>query len=240
MGGWRACRSWLFMSVVALASGCVSLPAPLTVKSQVPATLIGTVGVSGEDVRINGEMAGSGDAVTEGDTVVTGPYSSAVIDFIDGGYIHLDQDSKAIFVKKQLRRGTCNMAHMLNGQAFLDKDPFCLETPHLEALSTSLANVRVTTEQTEIVVLRGKLTLKRPQPMEIKEFQQAVVSKSDTAVNISDLTSSMALEFPDWRRPYRFFGYCCKRSVVLTAADRDRCELSNFSFIREQVVALCK
>ncbi|MDO9063772.1 MAG: FecR domain-containing protein, partial [Sulfuricella sp.] len=147
------------MSVVALASGCVFLPASLPFASRVPATLIGTVGISDGGVRINGEMAGNGDAVTGGDTVATGPGNSAVIDFIDGGYIHLDQNSKAIFVKKRLRHDTCNMAHMLSGQAFLDKDPFCFETPHLKALSTGLANVRVTTEQTEIVVLRGKFTL---------------------------------------------------------------------------------
>lgn len=207
-------------------------------REPVPGGRIGTLGVSGSNVFLNGNRARGGEPVRVGDSVTTGASSSGMIEFADGGIFQLDQDTDPIFVVKRLQAGFCILARIFQGQVFVDKQQFCIESPALDAINNSRINIRVTPQQTGITVLEGSVSVSRPQAMRILASHQLIMTRQGEA-RVRELSERELAEVVRWRKNYTFSGWCCKDSKVYPS-DRGQCSAGGFSFDRALLEAQCK
>lgn len=203
-----------------------------------PGMRIGTLGVSGSNVFLNGKRARGGEPLRVGDTVSTGTSSSGMIDFANGGVFQLDQDTDPIFVVKRLQAGFCILARIFRGQVFVDKQQFCIETPALDAINNSRINIRVTPRQTGIIVLAGNVSVSRPQAMRIVASQQLIMTLQGEG-RVRALGERELADSVRWRKNYTFSGWCCKDSKVYPS-DREQCSAGGFSFDRALLEAQCR
>ncbi|GAO35409.1 hypothetical protein SCT_0795 [Sulfuricella sp. T08] len=199
---------------------------------------IGTLGVAGSQVFLNGTRALGGEAIHVGDTVTTGNASSGLIEFSDGGLFQLDQNTDPIFLVKRLQSGFCILAKILSGQVFVDKQPFCIDSPALDAINNSRINIRVTPQQTGITVLSGSVTVVRPESARILVSQQYIMTLQGEA-RTRQLSERELMEMLRWRKNYTFTGWCCKDQQV-THSDREQCGTAQFSFDRVLLEAKCR
>ena len=199
---------------------------------------IGTLGVAGSQVFLNGNRALGGEAIRVGDTITTGNASSGLIEFADGGLFQLDQNTDPIFLVKRLQSGFCILARILRGQVFVDKQQFCIDSPALDAINNSRINIRVTAQQTGITVLQGSVSVERPQAARILAGQQYVMNLREVA-RMRQLDPAELLETVRWRNNYTFAGWCCKEQQVYPS-DREQCGTGRFSFDRALLEAQCK
>lgn len=199
---------------------------------------IGTLGVAGSQVFLNGNRAFGGEAIRVGDTVTTGNASSGLIEFADGGLFQLDQDTDPIFLVKRLQSGFCILSRILRGQVFVDKQQFCIDSPALDAINNSRINIRVTAQQTGITVLQGNVNVVRPQAARILAGQQYVMNLRGVA-RMRQLDPAELLETVRWRNNYTFAGWCCKAQQV-TPSDREQCGTGRFSFDRALLETQCR
>ena len=118
---------------------------------------------------------------------------------------------------------------ILVGEAFLDKQNFCFESPLLEAVSHSRINIHVIPQETEVTVVKGNVGVVRPaQSRSVKAGQKFGVTK-DGKVMFDDLSESQITETVSWRNNFTFQGWCCTDNK-LHLSDRDQCTAGNFSF----------
>jgi hypothetical protein len=199
---------------------------------------IGTLGVAGSNVFLNGQRALGGEAIRVGDTVTTGNASSGLIEFADGGVFQLDQDTDPVFLVKRLQSGFCILARILRGQVFVDKQQFCIDSPALDAINNSRINIRVTAQQTGITVLQGNVSTLRPQAARILAGQQYVMNLRGVA-RMRQLNDAELADTVRWRNNYTFAGWCCKQQQVYPS-DREQCGGGSFSFDRAGLEAQCK
>jgi hypothetical protein len=227
-------RHFLFVLAASLAGAC----APLPDTHQQPETgeVIGTLGVSGPNVFNNGKRAQNGDPVRLGDTITTGQNSSGIIEFHSGGFFQLDENTDPIFLLKRLQKGICVVARIFSGQAFVDKQEFCIETPALDAVNNSQINIRVQAQLTGLTVLKGNVSLTRPSAAHVRAGQQAIVTEKGE-VRLRRLSDAQLRETVRWRDSYTFHGWCCVDGR-LVAADRDQCPAS-FSFDQTRLEKRC-
>jgi len=198
---------------------------------------IGTLGVAGTQVFLNGTRAFGGEAIRVGDTVTTGSASSGLIEFADGGLFQLDQDTDPIFLVKRLQSGFCILSRILRGQVFIDKQQFCIDSPALDAINNSRINIRVSAQQTGITVLQGNVSVVRPQAARVLAGQQYVMNLRGVA-RMRQLDPDELLETVRWRNNYTFAGWCCKAQQV-TPSDREQCGSGSFSFDRAALETQC-
>jgi FecR protein len=198
---------------------------------------IGVLGVSGSNVSHNDRRAKGGETVRVGDTVTTGEDSSAIIDFDDGGFFQLDENTDPLFVVQRLQSGFCILIRMLKGQAFVDKQRFCIETPALDAASGSRINIRVTPKHTGIVVLQGNVSVSRPLEMRVKSGQQVSMDIGDKP-QMRNLSERELARFVRWRDNYTFLGWCCTDNKV-HSADHEQCPAGSFSFDKVPLEERC-
>ncbi len=217
---------------------CVVLPACTTAPRFDANHPIGMLGVAGSNVTLNTKPASSGTPVYVGDRVATGPASSAIIDFTDGGYFQLDQNTDPLFVIERLQAGICILAHLLVGQVFVEKREFCLETPDIQAINNSEINVQVTGNRTVLTVVRGKVLLLRPSGAPITTAQQLTASQQKQLATVRNVSSDELAELVRWRGGYRFQGWCC-RDGKLSQSDRSDCATRGFSFNRQLLEKSC-
>lgn len=148
---------WIGLALAALAlAGCAPVP-PSNVRG--PA-FIGTLEVDGTAAYHNGRHAAGGERVFHGDTISTGPNTSLRLRFAEGGYLQLDENTDP----KLLREGACILIEILKGQALVDAKRICIETPDVSFVLNSRANIVVSPGVTDIVMLEGSATMRRPVP----------------------------------------------------------------------------
>lgn len=217
---------------------CIVLPACTPAPRLDANHPIGTLGVAGGNVTLNDKPGSNGAPVYVGDRVATGPASSAIIDFTDGGYFQLDQNTDPLFVIERLQAGICILAHLLVGQVFVEKREFCLETPDIQAINNSEINVQVTGDRTLLTVVRGKVTLRRPSGAPITTAQQLMASQKKQQATVRNVSSDELAELLRWRGGYRFRGWCC-RNGKLSQSDRNDCAAQLFSFNRQLLEKSC-
>ena len=203
-----------------------------------PGARIGTLGVAGSNVFLNGQRARGGEAIRVGDSVTTGSASSGLIEFTDGGLFQLDQDTDPVFLVKRLQSGFCILARILRGQVFVDKQQFCIDSPALDAINNSRINIRVTAQQTGITVLQGNVSTLRPQATRILAGQQYVMSLRGVG-RMRQLSEAELAETLRWRNNYTFSGWCCRQQQV-APSDREQCGSGQFSFDRAGLEAQCR
>jgi len=200
-------------------------------------TQIGILGTSGTEVFVNQQRVANGTAVYENDDVSTGPNSSAIIDFAEGGgFFQLDQNTDPVFSWQLVEGVRCIFARILSGQVYVDKAEFCLSTPAADVVSGSQINVRVTAQQSTVTLLQGRVTGTRPRTPPLVPGQEMVADAGQPNARIRTLTPAALTERVVWAGRYRFQGWCQDQNQSKPSF-RDQCDPRNFSFAPPQPAA---
>jgi ferric-dicitrate binding protein FerR (iron transport regulator) len=167
---------------------------------------IGTLYTTGDAVFLNRAKAADQSIVRVGDTVSTGPASSALIEYADGGYMQLDENTDPTFRFEPVERGgkRCIYVYIEIGRILVDKDFHCVETPQTRLALGSQVDIKVTQRESTVSVLEGKATLTIPGEYAVLASYRAVVAKGDPKPDIRKLSESELRELTMWRSNYYF------------------------------------
>ena len=182
--------------ILSLAGGCASLPPK-------HGDAIGTLRVSGPNVWLNNAAGKDGDAVRLGSSLATGPASSAMVVFRDGGLLQLDENTDPIF--DWVDQAKCILVRIFKGQAYLSKGRACVEGPNINLVLNSSANILIKpqTKLAEVTLLQGSADVSVPAQKRLLPGQQLTVTgkriKSVRSLSAAELGSVVA-----WRKQYRF------------------------------------
>ena len=186
--------SLLLLTLV--AGGCASLPTQ-------PGQPIGLLRVSGPNVWLNGAPARNGDQVAIGSSLATGPGSSALLEFRDGGYLQLDQNTDPIF--EWLAQSKCILVRIFKGQAYLKRERACVEGPNLSMVLNSEANIRIHERPglSEVTLLQGRAEITAPARLTLQPGQRFSASERRIAA-LRTLSREELAAVVAWRASYRF------------------------------------
>lgn len=87
--------------------------------------IIGTLQAMGDRVFVNHRPASTGMRVYNGDNVSTGENSKAIVRFLQGGFVELDENTDPDFIKKAY----CLFIKVFRGQVYVEGKNICIETP---------------------------------------------------------------------------------------------------------------
>lgn len=191
---------WLSVSLLVLlllTAGCASLPLQR-------GDSIGVVRVSGPNVWLNNAPARDGETVRIGSSLATGAGSSALLEFEDGGYLQLDQNTDPIF--EWLEQSKCILIRIFKGQAYLKRERACVEGPNLSLVLNSEVNIRIKKQPgglSEVTLVSGSAEIAVPAPVKLLPGQRYVASERRIA-SLRTLSPGELRSLIDWRRDYRF------------------------------------
>ncbi len=197
----RSIRTFALLTLMtAFASGCETM-------QQTDETLIGTLRISGDAVFLNGRKSTDGARVHVNDTVTTGVASSAMVEYVGGGFIQLDQNTDPVFSFRIVAGNNRRCIHVLIqfGQVFIDKDLQCFDTPNAAGALGSRVNIKVTrARESVITVMSGKVSMTRPRAYPVYASQQTVLSGAGRTPQVRTLPQSELERTVKWREKYSF------------------------------------
>lgn len=181
--------------VLTLATGgCMSFPGPNN--------SIGTLRVTGGYIWLNNVAAHDDMTVHVGDTLTTGPGSSAILDFRDGGILQLDENTDPLF--SWIEQTKCILIRIVRGQTYIRRGKACVESPNISLVLNSAANIQVEKDLSTVTVLEGHGTLEKPGPVQIATSQQATVAGKKVRGSVRTLSSAELATIVSWRQKYHF------------------------------------
>lgn len=185
-----------FLILILATTACAPLPTQR-------GDAVGTLRVSGPNVWLNNKAGKEGDTVRIGSSLATGPGSSALVEFRDGGYLQLDENTDPIF--DWLAQSKCILIRIFTGQAYLKRERACVEGPNISLVLNSEANIRIKagTRLAEVTLLAGNADVTAPAQKKLLSGQQLIVTgKRVTSLRI--LTPAQLQSVVAWRGKYRF------------------------------------
>jgi hypothetical protein len=212
---------WIIALALLISWGCVQQPRPAG-----EGHLIGRLRVEGPNAFVNQRPAHDGMNVYSGDTVSTGPDTQVFVDLADGGFFHIDENTDPEFLK-WFDQAKCIIVIFLKlGQGFGETGGRCevlLKTDHLDAVAKTQFNIKAERQQSILTVIRGDMTLQRPERLHLHSAQQVTVSeRRPQAPLVRSLSPRELEEVTQWRqrRPLAL-GWCCADGEVFQAAPED-------------------
>lgn len=165
---------------------------------------IGVLRVSGPNVWLNGAPAGDGDTVRLGNSLATGAGSSALLEFRNGGYLQLDQNTDPIF--EWLDQTKCLLVRIFKGQAFLKKERACVEGPNISMVLDSEVNLLLGAPPapSQVTLLRGSARVTAPVQTKLVPGQQLVTGTQRRGAAVRNLSGAELQSVVRWRGEYRF------------------------------------
>lgn len=164
---------------------------------------IGTLRVSGPNVWLNNSPATDGAPVYLGNSVATGAGSSAKVEFADGGFLQLDENTDPLF--EWLEQSKCLLIRIVKGQVYLKKSQTCVEGPDISMILNSEVNVNIPPPPapTEVTVIRGTADIKLP-TRQIKLVQGQQLTATVRAPEVKTLSPDVVRSLSKWKTDYRF------------------------------------
>ncbi len=200
--------------ILLLLDGCVPLSPGSVGPGPGSRDLIGSLRIFGNNVSLNQNRAQTGMNVYDGDTINTGPDSSAIIYFTSGGLIQLDQNTDPNFVFTLIEQTKCILFRILKGQAYVDSHQICFDTPTTSGVLNSRVNIKVTPGQSVITVLQGSVAIKRPHRLLAEGSEQITMSERSMR-EVSGLSERDLRLVISWRERYNSQeGWCCSEGQV--------------------------
>ncbi len=208
---WKAnAGSCFFLIVILLLAGCATVPQP-------GSGPVGTLRTSGPHVFVNGKPAAGGTAVYYGDEVATGAGSSAIVDFRQGGFLQLDENTDPLISYWEQAR--CILIRVFGGQVSVNGSGICVEAPPLRFALNSEANLQVAPGSFVLTILQGSATLSWPARRILTRAQQVRLSKRGMEGGIRTLSEQDLRAVAQWREKFRF---PARRDPGLSPAPGDR------------------
>ncbi|WLI91227.1 FecR family protein [Massilia sp. R2A-15] len=164
---------------------------------------IARLAVDGPHAFINRRPAPSGSYVFDGDTVTTGPGTSALLVLNDGGSVQLDQNTDPEF--RLLRQGACLLMSILRGQAAIDTKGGCIEFRNQRlntaGVARSVVNIRVTNREARVTVIEGSVEMMAPRMAKLGAYDQYFAASNGKSA-IRRMTAADARAAGAWRQRY--------------------------------------
>lgn len=158
---------------------------------------IARLAVDGPYAYLNGRLAPGGSYVVDGDTVSTGPGTSALLLLNQGGTIQLDQNTDPLF-----QEGLCLLMKMLRGQVLL-RNTNCqqFETVNMAGVAHSVVNISSLERQTRITVIDGEVNLRLPRDVALGKYAEYAIAP-DGKAEVRQLTAQQATARMAWTERY--------------------------------------
>lgn len=169
---------------------------------------VGELGAAGTNVSVNGRLAVSGTTIYSGDTVTTGPGSSAMILLATGGIFQIDENTDPLFSWETIANMRCILVRLLRGQSYVEDTQACISSPAADALAHSAVNVLASSSLSVMTLLRGTLVLQRPQQVTLVPGQEVTANTNAPTVQVRNLSQAELMARVAWRGRYRFQGWC--------------------------------
>lgn len=190
---------WSLILILAWLAGCAPVP---IARDELPAgRRLGTLRVMGSNVLRNQHRAVEGEPVYDGDTISTGPGSSAWIELGGGEFIQLDENTDPLFSLKIVRidnNRECIHLYINFGRVWVDSPLVCIETLGGEVLSYSVVNIEVTPRSTTVTVFSGRAQVVRPAQQLLEARQQVTITR-DRIRPVRVLNDQELEEVARWR-----------------------------------------
>lgn len=190
---------WLAALLLAVA-GCATNAATYSPADNLPPIREGTLArlvVDGPNAYLNGERVSSGRYVVSGDTVTTGPGTSAMLLLNAGGYVQLDENTDPLF-----REGLCLLIKVLHGQV-LFSNVKCqqVEAVNLAFVAHSVVNLKVSAQESRVTVLDGQVDMSLPGKAVLGRYAEYLVIPN-AAPLVTQLTPEQAASRVAWQQRY--------------------------------------
>lgn len=194
-------RRLVFVAAIAVVACVPPGPRP----GPGPSDGIGVLGTSGPQVFLNGSLAGSGTVIRNRDTVSTGAASSAQVNFRTGGSLQLAANTDPTL--SQFWSGLQCVIEIVagSGDLYADTDPCdCVfRSPGTESTCGSKFAARVERGQTTIILIAGRMSIRRPVATDLRPLEQIVLTRSGIVdrrvLSKSEVSSAIA-----WRSQYKY------------------------------------
>ncbi len=225
-------RAALLFAAVVVALVVLDVGASLPAGAPDPGReAIGTLGVTGPGVSVNGTQVLSGVTIYSGDEISTGSATSAIVLFSDGGFFQIDQNTDPSFLTEAIEGVRCILVRFFDGQGYGDDTHTCIDTSATTAAMGSAVNVRVTRQQTVLTLLRGQLVVTRPRRADLRPGDEVTAEAGRSTITVRPLSPAQLRERTAWRAPYRFLGWCRDERGEARNSFLDECERERFSFL---------
>jgi hypothetical protein len=182
---------------------------------------VGELGVAGPNVFVNNVAAKPGTWINAGDSVTTGPGSSAMIVFASGGFFQLDANTDPFFSWATVEGARCVLVRIFRGQGYVQGGSTCISSPASDALAQSAVNMVVSDQTSVFTLLDGHLKVSRPGPATLMPGQEVRVGPRNAVPQVRTLTPDELHARVQWRSNYQFVGWCGSAgAAVQTPVDR--------------------
>lgn len=191
--------SWLALCALALG-GCAST-GPASDEPPLPpirADTIARLVVDGPNAFIDGRPVRSGSYVSDGETVSTGPRTSAKLILNEGGEIQLDENTDPLF-----KRGACLLMKILRGRVVF-RNMKCLEFEdglQMAGVARSYVHILSLENESRVTVIEGEVEMRSPSPATLGRNTEYIATAAGT-VQVLPLTPEQANARADWIRKY--------------------------------------
>lgn len=196
-------RQWLcvLLIVLMIVPGC---------SSSKPPNFVGTLRAAGKNVTVNGRPVEKEADVYNGDDVATGPASSALLEFDDGGMVQLDENTDPSWLRSGDALGRCSLVMSLKYGQFYAETPAAqkcgwrVELHALEPLGATKFNLDAGSAPTSrLSVLDGRVDVAGPKRVSVGASEQAEVSGA-RVVETRPLSPAEVTAVVAWRANYTF------------------------------------
>jgi hypothetical protein len=197
---WRhSLLSWLALCTLALG-GCAST-GQLPGEPALPPIRAGTIArliVDGPNAYIDGQPVRSGSYVVDGDTVSTGPGTSAKLILNEGGEIQLDENTDPLF-----KQGACLLLKIFHGRVAF-QNMKCQEFEdglNMAGVARSFVHIESLENESRVTVIEGEVEMRSPSQATLGRNAEYVAT-ADGAVQVLQLTPEEANARLAWTRKY--------------------------------------
>jgi hypothetical protein len=191
--------SWLVVCPFAL--GACASTAPMSAEPALPPLRTDTIArlmVDGPNAYINRQPVRGGSYVFDGDTVSTGPATSAKLILNEGGEIQLDENTDPLF-----KQGACLLMKILRGRVAFHNMK-CQEFEDglkMAGVARSYVHIESREDASRVTVLVGEVEMRSPSPA-ILGMDAEYVATREGAVEVLQLTPEEANARIAWTRNF--------------------------------------
>ncbi len=226
---------WLCGAVIGLLlCGCAGMQT-----GPEPGASIGTLHVVfGTEVYVNGKEAFDGRPIYGGDDVATGSGAGVIVNFPDGGFIQLDEQTDPT-IRELIEQGKCViLAFFRYGRAFGATGRDCAistNDPNLASITGGTQfNLEIGGDRSILTVIRGTMRLRLADGERAVHAGQQVAVSRHYLIGIRDLSPEELRRVTSWRqkRP-KPGGWCCDKGKVFHS-DPESCQRGGGTFFADE------
>lgn len=195
----RLMLSWLALCALALGGCATTAPTPTApALPPIRPDTIARLSVDGPNAYINGRRVPGGSYVFDGDTVSTGPGTSAILILNEGGYIQLDENTDPLF-----KQGACLLMKLFRGRLVFSnlKCQQFEDGLNMAGVAHSVVNIASSEQESRVTVIDGQVDISRPTAASLGRYAEYAATR-EGVVQVLQLTADAATGRIAWTQRY--------------------------------------